>query len=357
MDEQAALFEPVTSPPEAGDADAPAGNAAAPASLWERESVNRALHELFSLTQQYRSSTSYHELMKFIARFRFYSPFNAMLVHVQMPGARFVAPASRWLKAHKRRIRAGARPLVILQPMGPVMFVFDVGDTDPGPDAPPLPPEVTNPFEVRKGRIRNELRVTIENAKRDGVNITEQQAGSQHAGSIQRVKPGRSLQVLVKQQPKPEYVAVPLRYELLMNSSLSAEARYATLVHELAHLYCGHLGTPNDKWWPDRRGLDHEVCEFEAESITYLICTRLGIDNPSEQYLASFVQREGQVPSISLECVMKAAGLIEQMGRERLKPRKENETPTTTAVGRKEPRRVRARAPMDRTTRQANGTQ
>jgi hypothetical protein len=336
MDEQSALFESATSPPEEGDGVMPAGDAIAPASLWERESVNRALDELFSLTQQYRSSANYHELMKFIARFRFYSPFNAMLVHIQMSGASFVAPAARWLKLYQRRIRAGARPLVILQPMGPVMFVFDVSDTDPGSDAPPLPPEVTNPFEVRKGQIRSELRTTIDNAKRDGISVTEQQAGSQRAGSIQPVKPGRSLEVLVKQQPKPEYVTVPLRYELLTNSSLSAEARYATLVHELAHLYCGHLGNPNDKWWPDRRGLNHEVCEFEAESITYLICMRLGIDNPSEQYLASFVQREGQVPTISLECVMKAAGLIEQMGRQRLTLRKDKQTPTTTAVDRKE---------------------
>jgi hypothetical protein len=32
-----------------------------------------------------------------------------------------------------------------------------------------------------------------------------------------------------------------------------------------------------------------------------------------------------ETPPISLEAVMKAAGLIEKMGRERLKPRKETE--------------------------------
>ena len=39
------------------------------------------------------------------------------------------------------------------------------------------------------------------------------------------------------------------------NLSASRESRYATIVHELGHLYCGHLGTPNAKWWPDRLGL------------------------------------------------------------------------------------------------------
>jgi antirestriction protein ArdC len=103
----------------------------------------------------------------------------------------------------------------------------------------------------------------------------------------------------------------------LLNSNFSAEARYATLVHELAHLYCGHLGTPNDKWWPDRRGLPHAAEEFEAESVCYLVCERLGIDNPSDEYLAGYLG--------SLDCVMKAAGLIERMGRERLGARKKKE--------------------------------
>jgi IrrE N-terminal-like domain len=135
------------------------------------------------------------------------------------------------------------------------------------------------------------------------------------------------LTILVKQRSRKEYVQVPLRYKLILNSSHSVETKYATLVHELAHLYCGHLGTPNEKWWPDRRDLSHEVQEFEAESICYLVCKRLGIENPSEKYLTSLLAKNetGDVPPISLECVMKSAGLIEQMGRERSKPRKESE--------------------------------
>ena len=94
------------------------------------------------------------------------------------------------------------------------------------------------------------------------------------------------------------------------------------MVHELGHLYCGHLGTPNKKRWPDRQGLAQEAGEFEAESVTYLLCGRLGIDNPSEQYLAGYMSQKEKVPKISLECIMKAGGLIEKMGKERLKARK-----------------------------------
>lgn len=296
-----------------------------PAAEWDRNVARRALDELFSLARQYRSSNDYREMLEFVARFRFYSPFNAMLVHVQRPGATYVAPPDRWLRQYGRRIRAGARPLVILRPMGPVMFVFDVTDTEPEAGAPPLPPEVERPFEVRQGRVGGDLPRMIENAKRDGIEVTEREAGSQSAGEIRVAERDTQLKVLVRQTPEPQYVWVPLRYDVLLNSKHAAEGKYATLVHELAHLYCGHLGTPNEKWWPDRRGLLHEVREFEAESVCYLLCARLGMDNPSDKYLAGYMRDHEETPPISLDCVMKAAGLIEQMGRERLKPRNERQ--------------------------------
>jgi hypothetical protein len=307
------------------DAQKPPSENPSPAEEWDRDVARRALDELFSLARQYKTTKAYRELLDFIARFRFYSPFNAMLIHAQLPGATFVAPPHRWLREYGRRIKAAARPLVILQPMGPVMFVFDVSVTEPEDGAPPLPPQVVQPFEVRHGQIRGELGRTIENAMRDGVDVTQREAGSQSAGVIQRAHPGKSLDFLVKEKPEREFVQVPLRYEMLLNSKHPAPAKYATLAHELGHLYCGHVGTPNDRWWPDRRGLPPAVQEFEAESVCFLVCGRLGIDNPSDAYLSNFMNANEEIPSISLDCVIKSAGLIEQMGRRRLKPRKENE--------------------------------
>ncbi len=147
--------------------------------------------------------------------------------------------------------------------------------------------------------------------------------GRKSAGQIGSATDNAWLEVVVRLKPKREVVEVPLRYELLLNRGHSREARYATLVHKLAHLYCGHLGTPNEKWWPNRSRLSTAVYEFEAESVCYLVCGRAGIDNPSDKYLAGYLDRNRQVPEISLECVMAASGLIEKMGSERLKPRKE----------------------------------
>ena len=57
-------------------------------------------------------------------------------------------------------------------------------------------------------------------------------------------------------------------------------------------LYCGHLGSANPNWWPNRGGLSLAACEFEAESVSYLVCSRLGIETRSAQYLADYVQQE-----------------------------------------------------------------
>ncbi len=302
------------------------GDTTTPAAVWEKDSAKRALDELFTQTSQYKTSKSYGELVQFISRFRFYSPYNAMLVHVQMPGAKFVAPPSRWLYQYGRRIKAGAHPLVILQPMGPVMFVFDVNDTEPTDHPKPLPPEVEKPFEVRKGKIGGGFDRVIENAKRDGIRVINSHEGSQSAGSIRYVGKSAGSQRFragVDRDKEPVYVEVPIRYDLLVNGKLSREAQYATITHELAHLYCGHLGTPNLKWWPDRRGLNQNLREFEAESVTHLVCSRSNIDSPSEQYLSCYLNQEEMVPAISLECVMKAAGLIETMSQGKMKLRKQ----------------------------------
>jgi hypothetical protein len=276
-----------------------------PATLWNKESAKRALDELFTEVESYRSSERFLELLEFTKRFRQYAPFNAMLVHIQKPGSTFVAPASRWWNDRQRRVRAGAHPLVILRPRGPVMFVFDVSDTE----GPPLPAGVEQPFEPTRGEAGDRLARTIENAKRDGIRVERVRHGSQSAGSIRSSRRTTSAKPLLFRRE-----LIPLRFELLLNESMSREARYATLVHELAHLYCGHIGTPDPRWWPDRRGLPHTAAEFEAESVTYLVCGRAGIENPSAEYLHRVLADEAEVPAISLDRVMAAAGLVEQMG-------------------------------------------
>jgi hypothetical protein len=283
----------------------------------------KALDELFLIAGQFTTRADYADLLRFIARFRMYSPFNAMLVHTQMPGATYVATPKRWRQQYRRTIRPGARPITILQPKGPVLFVFDVSDTSPLPGAPELPESITNPFAIHRGKETGELDKTIDNAKRDGVRVHQREFGSQHAGQIQPANTRDVFRLPEGPLFKEKRETVPVRYELLLNFRQTREEQYATLVHELGHLYCGHLGTQNQKYWPDRRrSLDRQVVECEAESISYLVCTRLGIETPSAEYLADYLNEGGKMPSISLETVIKMAGLIQRMGQSRLPLRK-----------------------------------
>ena len=68
-------------------------------------SARGALDELFALAGKYNSSDAYIELMRFVGRFRFYSPFNAMLIHTQMPGANYVCTPRKWRKDYHRTIK------------------------------------------------------------------------------------------------------------------------------------------------------------------------------------------------------------------------------------------------------------
>ena len=297
-----------------------------------QKQTKNALDQLFSLTIQYRSSQAYINLLTFISKFKFYSPFNAFLIHTQKRGAAYVATPQRWLNDYGHSIKPEAQPIVILQPMGPVMFVFDVSETEEIPGvkhAKPLPPEIQKPYEVLAGKLKgNQLELIIENAKRDGIKITMTNDGSQSAGRIRVVnnqQPLTSQNVLSGYQKnrKPLFAPVPVKYELLVNANgQSPEAQYATIAHELAHLYCGHLGTPDIKLWPDRQRLNHVTEEFEAESVSFMVCQRQGIQTTSPEYLSQFVKDHADIPTISMESVMKAAGLIESMSCQKMKIRK-----------------------------------
>jgi len=275
------------------------------------------LDELFRLTQQYKESGKYLELLRFIVRFRHYSPFNAMLVHIQMPGALFFNSAKRWYMNFHRLIKPAAKSLMILRPGGPIMMVYDISDTEPDERLPlvSLPDDLIFPFEATSGKIGNELNRLVENCRRDLIHVSFEHFGSMQGGSIQRIN-----SITDEVRENWHEVTEPM-YLIKLSNNASRESQFVSLLHELAHLYCGHLGTPDESWWPDRLGLALSVKEFEAESVAYIVCNRAGIKNPSEQYLSGYLEENNTIPDISFDHVMKAAFLIENMIQKYLPPR------------------------------------
>ena len=279
------------------------------------------LDELFMLARHYQKSAKFKELLKFVATFKRYSAFNAMLVYIQMPGALYVLPAKRWWKEYTRTPKEGAQPLVMLQPMSPVMFGFDVSQTE----GEPLPVGFANPFETGGHLNHKEFNNTIINAQRDGVDLVLRSLGSNLGGYVRNASsPFHSIGIgLVKSNQNLLTVdgqELPILAEITLNSNLPDETNYATLTHELGHLYCGHIGSPNLKQWPDRRNLDKNSREFEAEAVSYLVCQRAGLETPAVEYLHNYLDENLEVPkNISIETICRAAHRIEKMRTVKIK--------------------------------------
>ena len=109
----------------------------------------------------------------------------------------------------------------------------------------------------------------------------------------------------------------------IVNRKHSDETKLATNVHELCHLYCCQLGTPNPKWWGNRSPLKRAVEEFEDESVCWLVCERREIKNSSAKYLSGNLDHNYDIPNISIDTVLKVVASIESLIKGVCKPRKE----------------------------------
>lgn len=263
--------------------------------LFETEATRSLLDQLLSDSRLYTQSKDYKELLDFVVRLRNFAPFNAMLLQVQKPGLSYAASARDWRERFNRTLKAGARPLLILWPFGPVALVYDVLDTE-GDD---LPQDVSSFFA--HGPI-DEKRVAsfVPLMKKNNIEFRWIDAGDCSAGSINATR--RST------DPK-----IPSQYQMLVNRNHVAAIQFTTLAHELGHLFLGHLGPDKILSVPARPKMNHAQVEIEAESVAYLVCARNGIITKSETYLTDFVTKNTTIEHIDFYQVMRAAGQVETL--------------------------------------------
>lgn len=274
----------------------------------------KAIDELIHEVESYRRGKDFTDLIDFISRFPQIAPFNAMLVHIQKPGSQLVASASEWKEKYNRTIKPGARPLVILWPFSPVRFVFELGDTAGNE---PFPDELVNPFRSAGAVAENKFKRLLDNLIKYGISYTEADYGTSMAGKIHTTEQKTTVFINKKEE------SVRIYYQLIVNKGLPREDKFATIIHELGHLFCGHLGSFSHNLWPDRRNKSKEIEEFEAETVAWLVCSRAGLKIPSAKYLSKYLNSENSIPEISLESVIKATGIVETMMQRALTYRKE----------------------------------
>jgi len=292
MTEQLHLFEEAA-------ADAPPGDAPA---AWE--GAAGGVDELLQALARWSRGGEYLALLEFLCRFPAYSPLNAFLIRLQNPQATRVATARAWVTRFRRRIKPEARPIAILAPMSPVVFVFDVADTV----GPPLAAA-----EAGGGAQRNAARTLETLAAKlaaDRVAVVSTPAPTPPAERTLRLTPA------LRRSLGAEAPPARMRTLVRLPEGLPPEGRLAALAVELGHLFCGHLGGDEEAGFPDRGDLPGEQADLEAESAAFLACRRLGFPGAAAEWLAGLRARpEAERPPLSLNAVLQAAGRIEALAR------------------------------------------
>lgn len=269
----------------------------------QQADVLAALDELFGSIDKYRTTEGFRALLAFLRKMPSVGPYNALLLHIQRPGASYVATVRGWAQLG-RTVRRDANPLVTLRAFGPVEFVYDIDDTA----GSELHEDLLEPFRAT-GRLDPAVLARVrEHTERDGIAVCDLDLGRALAGRVSGQLRGREIVKLRNGQPALLIVDLAKR--------LPIEGKFATLVHELAHVYCGHLVAPSGVWWPSRR-IDHACREFEAEAVAWIVCARQGIDPGSYRYLEGFLSPQARLPDVGLNQIMVAANHIEGLTRAR----------------------------------------
>ena len=262
-------------------------------SLFDGQAERALLDQLLADSRLYKSGRDYKELLSFTVKLRNVAPFNALLLQVQKPGLRFAASRNDWAIRFNRTIKEAARPLLILWPFGPVATVYDVLDTE----GEQLPEDVH--CFVARGAITSERFADFsERLEKLAVFWQEFDGGDGNAGYIRTLR-----RATTKDERN--------HYGIFMNANHGLATRFVTLVHELGHLFLGHLGSDAKLNIPKRRGLGHRSEELEAESVAYIVAERNGITSKSHTYLSKFTDSDTTTDDLDVYQVTRATGQVE----------------------------------------------
>jgi hypothetical protein len=254
------------------------------------------LADLLASSRLYHTSQDYLDLLDFVSRLRNFAPFNAMLLQIQKPGLMYAASAYDWKTRFSRTIKEGARPLLILWPFSPVALVYDVEDTE----GTELPADVAQTFQATGQVTTQTITETVQRLARLGIDLKCIPYGDGNAGCVKAIRRSDDAKV------KPEY-------QIRLNANHEPNIQFVTLVHELGHLYLGHLGPDKYLKIAQRPPPPDHAKELEAESLAYLVCKRHRVGSKSESYLANHLQPDTILEHLNLDVMLKAAGQVEMV--------------------------------------------
>ena len=248
------------------------------------------------------------------------------MARIQRPGARIIGTKREWEK-NNRYVLPDAVPIMILWPFSAIRLVYELEDT-----GPPLERDaLADPFAVQgefrtafMSRLASNLKkqkgfkIKIE-GRRQGYNRAGSAAAQGNLWNLQTERIGRFAAEHGKSHSIETQARVPA-FRITVNDRLQPGERFITVAHELAHIFCGHLGgctSPSNRQddeggWPDRRHVGVSEREIEAEATAFLVAARAGLVANSARYLAAHASG-ADMKQVSVELVARAAARIERL--------------------------------------------
>lgn len=265
------------------------------------------LDDLFRSARQFSKSKEFMDMLDFCRKMRHLGPYNAMLAHIQRPGAVWLCSASEWQSKFHRHIKDTARPLVILMPFGPVEYLYDLEDTI---SDIPFDTGLLKLYAVSEIIDESMLDHLIESMAYCGIALERARFGSAQTAEITSTDHIKNDILIVYRKSMIHFDS---DYKINVNDTLSPTAAFAAICHELGHFFCHHLPAPDGKLWMHRR-LPDNVAEFEAEATSKIVCDHFNIESKAEQYLARYVDNNEFIPDmVSTDLIFQSAGKIINM--------------------------------------------
>jgi hypothetical protein len=264
-----------------------------------------ATDEMFLANRRFRNSVEYFDLLHFIAGFPRYSTFNGLLLYLQNPNVTYVATPGNWWRQFHRKPVYQAKPLIILAPMSPVRFVYDLHDTE----GDPADPNRLKALQAKEPLTRDIFDKTVANCRVHSIQVVPFNSSQLESGSCY------SLTFDIRDRFENEKFASWAKYFIAVSPDDAIEKQYADLATGLGHILCGHLGIDDKAWWQDRRDVDRTQGKIEAQSSAYLTCLRKNALKPTKRLLDPFSKIDCEMPVFGLNTILQATHYIEEMGK------------------------------------------
>jgi len=243
-----------------------------------KTTTKELLKDLDKRIEKVQNSKQFKKILESFSKFHNYSYQNNILIHMQKPNATFVAGYKQWEDKFNRHVKKGENGIAILAP-----YTYKKKETK------------IKTVEIDGEFVEKEVEETVKKTYFKTVYVFDvsQTKGEQLPTIDTSLENKKSdLLKLLKKFSYTEEIKVKTKTlsgtlkgysdggKIVLNNNTNNTEKASILVHELAHELLH-----NKK---DRRNLNKEVKEMEAESVSFIVMNHFGIKTKSDKYLALY---------------------------------------------------------------------